>query len=118
MFMFKTGMIEPTMVEICGMVSIEERAIVFEIDPVAIVTGRGRVVIIGIAGEICFAYGGSGIVASGINRCWGVDYGGGDGGAYINPGSGYAETDMRTDDYLRIAFAGDEAGGYNGGKDK
>jgi hypothetical protein len=118
MFMFKTGMIEPTMVEICGMVSIEERAIVFEIDPVAIVTAPGRIVIIGISGEICFDDGRTGIIAACVYRGACVDHGCGYSGSYIDPGCGNTETNMRAYEYLRIAFSSDEAGGYDGGKDK
>ena len=113
-------MIEPTMIEISGMVSVEEGAIVFEINPVAIVTTPGRIIIVSIAGEVCFTYGRSGVVTPIINRngCGGVDSGAGNDGTYINPRDRYADTNMRTDEYLRITFTGDEAGGYNGGKDE
>jgi hypothetical protein len=116
--MLETGMIEPAMVEICGVVSIEERPIVFVIDPVAIVTAPGRIVIIGVSGEIGFDNGGSGIVATCIYRSGGVDNGSGYGGSYIDPGSWNTETDMRAYEYLGIAFGSDKAGGYNGGEDK
>jgi hypothetical protein len=100
-------MIEPAMIEVSGMISIEERTIVLEIDPVAIVTAPGRIVIISISGEIGFDDGGSGIVARGGYRR-----------TNVNPGGRNTETNMRADEYLRIAFSSDEAGGYNGGKDK
>ncbi len=116
--MFPMCVVKCPMIEVSGVVSVEERAIVFEIDPVAKVTIPGRITIIGISWEICFDDRRSGVVAICINRSGCIDNGCGDGGADINPGSGYTETYMRTDDYLRITFASDEAGGYNGGKDK
>lgn len=114
--MFPMGMVEATVVEVSGVVSVEEGAIVFKIDPVAIVTTPGRIVIVSISGVICFTYFRSGVVATVIcgGRC-GV-YGCGNGSAHINTGSRDPETNMRTDEYLRIAFSSDEAGSYNGGE--
>ena len=117
-FMFPMCVVKCPMIEISGVVSVEEGAIVFEINPVVKVTIPGRIIIISIAGEICFDDGGSGIVAICIDRSGRIDNGCGDRGADINVGNRNTDTNMRTDDYLRIAFAGDEAGGYNGGKDK
>ena len=116
--MFPMCVVKCPMIEVSGVVSVEERAIVCEIDPVAKVTIPGRIIIIGISGEIGFDDGRSGVIAICINRSGCIDNGCGDRGADINAGCGYTETYMRTDDYLRITFAGDEAGGYNGGKDK
>ena len=118
--MFPMCVVKCPMIEISGVVSVEEGAIVFKINPVVKVTIPGRIIIICIAGEICFVNGGSGIVAIRIDRsgCRCIDNGCGDRGADINVGNRNTDTNMRTDDYLRIAFAGDEAGGYNGGKDK
>lgn len=127
--MFPAGVIESAVIEVSGVVSVEEGAIVFEIDPVAIVTTPGRIVVVSISGEVCFTDRRIGVVAAvcgsrfsvgrigfsvdggrcGVYRC-------GNGSAHINAGSGYPETDMRTDDDLRITFSSDEAGSYNGGE--
>ena len=123
-----TVVVEAAMVEVSGVVSIEKGAIVFEIDPVAIVTTPCGIIIIGVSGIFRFAYSGCGIVSAIINRSgcvFGLLYidgcGGGCsvGGADINMRNGYADTKMCADENLRITFGGDEAGGYGGGgKDK
>jgi hypothetical protein len=119
------GVIEPTMIEICGVISVESATIVFEIDPVMIVTIPGRIIVVSIARELCFDHSRSGIVppcinrsGSNISRSGRIYSGCRDSGSYINSGSRNPETNMRAYEYLRIAFSSDEAGGYNGGKDK
>ena len=59
--------VEATMIEISPVVSFEERTIVFEVETIAVVTVPGRVVIVGIAGEIGFDHCGSGIVSACVN---------------------------------------------------
>ena len=123
--MFPSGVIETAVIEISGVVSVEDRPVVFKIDAVMIVAIPGRIVIISITGEIGFTDCGIGVISAVINRrggrsrCGGV-YGRGrwDRPSHINPGNGNPETNMRTDDYLRIAFSSDEAGSCNSGEDK
>ena len=123
--MYPVGVIEPAMIEICGVISVESAPIMFEIDPVMIVTIPGRIIVVSIAGELGFDNGRSGIVTPRINGS-GCNIGRSGriyhrcrySGSYINPGSRNPETNMRAYEYLRIAFSSDEAGGYNGGKDK
>ena len=118
-----TGVVETAMVEIGGVVSVEDRAIVFEIDPVAIVTTPGRIIIVGISGEFRFTDCRGGIVTPGINRSGSRSIDNGCGSCvcrtHINVRNGDAYADVCSYEDLRITFAGDEAGGYNGGgKDK
>lgn len=117
--MCPTGMVEPTMIEIGGMVSVKERAIVFKVEPVTVVPVPGGVIIISVAGKICFDDIRSGIIATCIDRGRRIDNGCRYGGSYINPGSGHPETDTGADEYLSITFGSNEAGGgYDGGEDK
>ena len=115
--MFPPCVVESPVIEISGVVSVEKGAIVIKVSPVAIVTVPDRIIIISISGEVCFTYCRSGVVASCVHRSGSgcVDYGCRNSGAYINPGGRQTQSDMRTDHNLRITFAGDEAGGYNGG---
>lgn len=97
-----TAMVESPMVEVGGMVSVEEGAIVFKIDPVAIVTPPGRIIIIGISGEFCFTLRRGGIVTPGISRGGCVDRGCGSsvGRTYIDVRNGYVYTDVCSDENL------------------
>jgi hypothetical protein len=111
-------MVEPTMIEIGGMVSVKERAIVFKVEPVTVVSVPGGVIIISIAGKFCFDNIRGGIIATCIDRGGSIDNRCRDGGSYINPGGRHPETDTGADEYLSITFRSNEAGGYNGGEDK
>lgn len=100
--MRKPGVVKTSVVEVSPVVSFEEGAIVFKVEPVTIVPIPCGVIIIGVAGEISFAYCGGGIIS-----------------AYINPGSGHPETDTGADEYLSITFRSNEAGGgHDCGEDK
>jgi len=110
--MCPAGMVETTMIEIGGVVSVKERAIVFKVEPVMVVPVPGGVIIISIAGKVGFAYCGGGIIATCIDN--GCRYG----GSYINPGGWNAEANTGADKYLSITFSSNEAGGYDGGEDK
>ena len=111
----KPGAVKAAVVKICPMVSFEYRAIVFEVEPVAIVAVPGGVVIIGVSGEIGFAGRGSGIISAGVYGCgWIISGCGGD----VYPGSGDTETYMRTYEYLGGTFGSDQAGAYDGSEDK
>jgi len=112
------GMVEPSMIEIGGVFSVKEGAIVFKVDPITVVTVPGGVIIISIPGEICFDDIRSSIITTCIDRGRCIDNRCSDGSSYINPGCGHPETNMRADEYLRITFSSDEARGYNGGEDK
>jgi len=116
--MCPAGMVEPTMIEIGGVVSVKERAIVFKINPITIVPIPYGVIIISVAGEVSFDDVRSCIIATCIDRGRSIDNGCRYGGSYINPGGWNAETDTGSDEYLSITFCSDEAGGYNGGEDK
>ena len=102
----ESGVIKPTVVEIGPMISLEEGAIVFEVEPVPVVSVPGGIIIISISGEIGFDDCGSGIVAICI-------YGS---GGYID--SWNRDADVGAYVYLCIAFGSDEAGGYDGGEDE
>jgi hypothetical protein len=105
-------MVEPAMIKIGGVVSVKERAIVFKINPVAVVTIPDRVIIISIPGKVGFAYCGGGIIATCIdNRCR-------NGGSYINPGGWNTEPNTGANEYLSVTFRSYKAGDYNGGEDK
>ena len=110
--MCPAGVVKTSVVEVSSVVSFKERAIVFKVEPVMVVTIPGGVIIIGIAGKICFAYCGGGIIATCIDN--GCRYG----GSYVNPGSWNAEPNAGADKYLCITFSSNEAGGYDGGEDK
>ena len=117
--------VEATMIEISPVVSFEERTIVCEVETIPVVTIPGRVVIIGIAGEIRFEHGGGGIVAVRIYRggsgIAAINYGcGGDKGPAYNgePDTCMPESDAGADINLGITFGSDEAGGYDGCEDK
>jgi hypothetical protein len=102
MVMSPAGVVETTMVEVGGMVSVKEGAIVFEIDPVAIVTTPGRIIIVGISGEFCLTHRRGGIVTPGIRRSGCIDNGCGSrvGRTYIDVRNGYAYSDVCTDENL------------------
>lgn len=127
--MCEPGVVKTPTVEIGPVIPFEERAIVFEIETIPVVTVPGRVVIISIAGEFGFA-------DSWVCKVSARIYGSGSDIASINYGcrsdkgpanNGESDTDMResdaganagTDINLGITFASDEAGGYNCCKDK
>jgi hypothetical protein len=118
---YEPGVVEMTAVKVGPVVSFKERTVVFEVETIPVVTIPGRVVIVGITGEIGFTNSRSGIIAIGINR-----YGCGRIGGTVNNGCGSdhdtggrnPKSYVCTDEYLGITFGSDEAGGYNGGEDK
>jgi hypothetical protein len=111
----KPGAVKAAAVKICPVVPFENRAIVFEVELVAVVAVPGGVVIIGVSGEIGFAGGRSGIISAGVYGCgWIISGCGGD----VDPGSGNTETYMRTYEYLRGTFGSDQAGGKDSDEDK
>jgi hypothetical protein len=120
------GVVKMTTIEVASVVSFKERTVVVEVETVPVVAVPGRVVIVGISGEIGFANGGSGIIAIRIYRCGRIsgtvnNWCGSDnrvGSDVDATGSRNTETEVGTYEYLRIAFSSDEAGGYNGGEDK
>jgi hypothetical protein len=98
-------MIEPA---VKPMVSHEDGAIVFVINPVPEVTVPGRVAIVSVTGELIFIHYGRGsrsIYSAIHDRC-------GKSHTYM------PETDMGIDIDLGITSGSDEAGGYNGCEDK
>lgn len=127
--MCEPGVVKTPTVEIGPVIPFEDRTIVFEIETIPVVTVPGRVVIIGIAGEVGFAGSGGCIVSVRI-------YGSGSDIASVNYGcgsdkgpanNGEPDTDMCESDAganagadinLGITFTSDEAGGYNCCKDK
>jgi hypothetical protein len=107
---YEPGVVEMTAVKVGPVVSFKERTVVFEVETIPVVTIPGRVVIVGITGEIGFTNSRSGIIAIGINR-----YGC---GSDHDTGGRNPKSYVCTDEYLGITFGSDEAGGYNGGEDK
>jgi hypothetical protein len=116
--MFEPAVVETTTVEISPMVSFEERTIVFEVETIPVVPVPGRIIIISIAGEFGFTDSGGCIVSTLVYRsgsvCAGINHRRSD----IDPGCGYAKTYAGADKNLGITFGSDEAGGYDGCKDK
>jgi hypothetical protein len=121
--MSEPRVVEATMIEISPVVSFEERTVVFKVETIPVVTVPGRIVIIGIAGEIGFKHRGSGIVSACVNRSGipAINYGcGSDKGPTNNrePDAYTSESNSGADIYLGIAFGADEAAGYDSGEDK
>jgi hypothetical protein len=127
--MCEPGVVKTPTVEIGPVVSFEERTIVVEIEPVPVVTVPGGVVIISIAGEFGFTDSGICIVSACIYRSGSdiaaINYGCGSDKGPANNGESDAympESDAcanaSADINLGIAFASDEAGGYNRCEDK
>jgi len=116
--MFKPGVVKTSVREIGPVISFEEGAVVFKVEAIMIVPIPCGIIIISIAGEICFDDARSGIIATCIDRCRCIHNGCSYGSPYINPGRRDPETNMCADEDLRITFSSDEAGGYNGGEDK
>ena len=117
--MCEPGVVKTTAVEVCSVLPFEEGAVVCEIEPVPVVAVPGRIIIIGISGEIGFTDSRCGIVATLIHRrsgsvCIGID----DRARGIDPGCGYAQTYAGADIYLGITLGSDEAGGEYGCEDK
>lgn len=123
-FTFEPCMVKPSAVEIASMVPFEIRAIVFIVDPVAVVAIPYGVVIVNIPGEFVLIDNGAGsgriaiavlavsvlvvlilIYRSGSGILL-IYYGGRGRCAHIYPDSGNAETSV--DIYLGIGRAGDE----------
>jgi len=123
---FPTSVVKTPAIEVSSVVSFEEGAVVSEVDPVAVVTIVGRVVVVSVAGVFGLANIRSGIVTTvailglvvygcglGINRCGSGVNGG---RSNIHPGAGDTKADMGIYVHLRIAFGSDEASGYNSGE--
>lgn len=97
----------------------ENRAVVFVVDPITEVTVPGRIVIIGIPGKISIHYRCGSISRACIGGA--IEDRGRSNIGMRNNGQTYSDmsgADTGADEYLRIAFGSDEAGGYNGGEDK
>ena len=125
-----SSMVETTAIEVGSVVSFKEGTIVTVVNPVAIVTIPGRVVIIDISGVFGFTNSGRCIVAAAVrgslivllilidrrrflvDRC-GRSVNGGR--CDIHAGARDTEADVSVYVYLRIAFGSDEASGYNCG---
>jgi hypothetical protein len=116
--MFKPCVVKSTMEEISPVVPFEERTIVFEVEPIPVMPVPGRVVIISIAGEVGFADSRGCIVSVCVYRSGSICTGIYDRGGDIYPWCGYAKTYAGSDKNLGITFGSDEAGGYDGCKDK
>lgn len=114
------GVVKMTTIEVPSVVSFKEGTVVFEVETVPVVTVPGRVVIIGISGEIGFTNCGSGIVAIRIDRCGRISgtVNNGCRNSNYDPGSRYPEAEVCIYEYLGITFGSDKAGGYNSGEDK
>jgi hypothetical protein len=117
--------VEATMIEIGPVISFEERTVVIEVETIPVVTVPGRVVIISIAGEIRFEHGGGCIVAACVYRSGSdvaaINYGRRSDKRPANngkPDTCMPESDTGADINLGITFGSDEAGGYDGCKDK
>jgi len=120
---FPTAVVKTPAIEVSSVVSFEEGTVVREVDPVAVVTIVGRVVVVCIAGVFGFANIRSGIVTTVvlvvygcglcINRC-----GSGVNGSRsnIHPGAWDTKADVGIYVHLRIAFGSDEASGYDSGE--
>jgi len=65
---FPTSVVKASAIEIGSVVSFKPGTIVLEVDPVAVVTGPGRVVVIDITGVLGFTNFGGGIIAAAISR--------------------------------------------------
>jgi hypothetical protein len=123
--MFEPCVVKPTMEEISPVVPFEERTIVVEVEPIPVVAVPGRVVIISIAGEFSFTNSRGCIVSVRVYRS-GSDIPGikdrcrSDKGPPNNgePDTYMAKADAGADINLGITFGSDEAGGYDGCKDK
>ncbi len=97
-------------IEVSPVVSFEERTVVFEVEMIPVVAIPGRIVIVGISGEIGFTDSRSGIVTFRVNRCrcrrisGTVDKGR---GSDCDPGRRYPEAEVCVYKYLGITFGSD-----------
>lgn len=132
-FVFKSGVVETSVVEISVVFSFKVGTIVGIVKTIAIVSVPGGIGIIGISGEIVLICDGiisilvyrgwCGSIAIIVDRCALIydrrsrgDISGA--GRYIYSCTGDAEANVCIDIYLRITFSSDEAGSYEGGKNK
>ena len=123
--MCESCVVEAAMREISPVVPFEERTVVFEVETIPVVTVPGRIVIISISGEIRFKNGRSRIVSACVYRSGSdiaaIYYGCGRNKGPANngePDTCMPESDAGADIDLGITFGSDEAGGYDGCKDK
>ncbi len=120
-FVYEPGVVEMPAMEVSPVVSFKERTVVFEIEPIPVVPVPGRIVIVGVSGEIGFTDSRRGIVTIRVNRCGCRRIGGtvnnGRGSDY-DAGGRYPEAEVCAYKDLSITFCSDEAGGYNGGENK
>jgi hypothetical protein len=117
----KPDVVEMTTIEVAPVVSFKQRTVVFEVETISVVTVPGRIVIIGISGEIGFTNRRSGIITVCVNRCGcgricGTVNNGC--GSYHDTGNRNPESDVCANEYLGITFSSDEAGCYDGGENK
>jgi uncharacterized membrane protein YgdD (TMEM256/DUF423 family) len=129
---FKSGVVKTSVVEISVVVSFKVGTIVGIVKAIAIVSVPGGIGIIGISGElvlICNAIisvlvyrgwcGGIAIIAGWCALIYDRSRGDISGaGRNIHSCAGDTEANVCVDIYLRIAFSSDEAGSYEGGKNK
>ena len=118
--MIKTGSVKMTTIKVGPVVSFKQRTVVFEVETIPVVTVPGRVVIIGVSGELGFTDRRSGIITVCINRCGRISLTVNNrcGCCYNDTGNRNPESDVCANEYLGIAFSSDEAGGNDGGENK
>ena len=114
------GVVKMTAMEVSPVVSFKERTVVFEIEAVPVVTVPGRIVIVGISGEIGFTDRRSSIITVRIDRRGRISgtVDNGCGSCYNDTGNRNPESDVCTNEYLGITFSSDKAGGYDGSEHK
>jgi hypothetical protein len=115
------GVVKMTTIKVGPVVSFKQRAVVFEVETISVVTAPCRVAIIGVSGEFGFTDRRSGIITVCIDRCGcericgAVNNGC---GSYHDTGNRNPESDVCANEYLGITFSSDEAGGNDSGENK
>jgi hypothetical protein len=118
---YEPGVVEMTAIEVGPVVSFKERMVMCEIETIPVVTVPGRVVIVGVSGELRFTDRRSGIITvridgSGYWRISGTVNNGR--GSYNETRSRNPESNVCANENLGITFCSDEAGGYDSGENK
>ena len=114
------GVVEMVATEVGPVISFKERMVVLEVETVPVMTIPGRIVIVGISGEISFTDRGSCIITVCINRCGRISgtVDNGCGSCYNDTGNRNPEPGVCANEYLGITFSSNEAGCYDGGENK
>jgi len=116
---YEPGVVKMTAIEVSPVVPFKERTVVFEVKTIPVVAVPGRIIIVGVSGEVGFYDSRSGKIAICINRRRCGRIGGTvNNGSDNDPGCGNPEADVCANEYLGTCLGSDEAGGYSGGEDK